>query len=317
AVASASPSDRQDRPGRIVKVSAICIGCGGAHDAKLKLALEHLETSGAKGVDLACLPEMFAGDQKTEPISGPTVNAVAEIARKHHMYVICPIREQDGDKVYNTAVLIDREGHTAGYYRKIFVFWAERNHAGKEGVKTFDTDFGRIAIFTCFDLNFPELWREADEQNVDVVFWPSAYGGGRLLNAFASLYNYAIVPVGWGNITDQTGKTVAPMDNPRPDQYVAELNLDQTFVHLDFTHEKVKRLMEEHPGEILLDDETYRMEGWHFLKALKPGVRVRDLLPKYDIPTLREYRHLSRTLINEAREKELPISLDLPGAPKP
>jgi len=305
-----------ERPGRIVKVSAICIGCGGNHDAKLKLALDHLETSGEKGVDIACLPEMFAGE-RPEPISGATVSAVAEMARKHHMYVICPIREQDGDKRYNTAVLIDRDGKTMGSYRKVFVFWSEDNHAGREGVKVFDTDFGRISIFTCFDLNFPEIWREADEQDVEIVFWPSAYGGGRLLDAYASLYNYAVVPVGWGNIIDQTGKAAASAESPRPDQYIAELDLDQTFIHQDFTSEKLRRLMKEHPGEVLLDEETYRMEGWRFLKALTPGVRVRDLLSKYEIPTLREYRHRSRTLINEAREKGLSISLKLPGAPKP
>ena len=179
--------DREKLPGRQVKVAAICIGFGGNHDEKLKLAIEHLHMAGLNGVDIACLPEEFAGTE-AEPVPGPTTDAIAKLARQYNMYVICPIREQADDKQYNTAVLLDREGKIAGYYRKIFVFWGEGLHVSTEGVKIFDTDFGRISILTCFDLNFPELWHECDAGNVDIVFWPSAYGGGSPLNAFAILY---------------------------------------------------------------------------------------------------------------------------------
>src|SRR5271169_5743088 len=106
-------------PGRQVKVAAICIGFGGNHDEKLKLALEHLEIAGHQHVDIACLPEEFAGTANAEPISGPTVNAVAALARKHRMYVICPLREQADSGQYNTAVLLDRQGQVAGQYRKV------------------------------------------------------------------------------------------------------------------------------------------------------------------------------------------------------
>jgi len=186
---------QEAQPGRPVKVAAICIGCGGEHETKLKLALDHLETAGKQGVDFACLPEEFAGFT-AEPIPGPTTRAVAEMARKHGMYVICPIREQDGDKQYNTAVLLDREGKVVGRYRKVFVYWGEGLHPSREGVQAFETDFGRVSILTCFDVNFAELWHQADLLNVDVVFWPSAYGGGSPLNAYATAYNYYVVPVG-------------------------------------------------------------------------------------------------------------------------
>ena len=77
---SAAP-DRQNEPGRQVKVAAIAIGCGGNHEAKLKLAIEHLETAGSRGVDIACLPEEFAGFVG-ESIPGPTTQAIGELARK-------------------------------------------------------------------------------------------------------------------------------------------------------------------------------------------------------------------------------------------
>ncbi len=295
---------RDQLPGRQVKVSAICIGFGGAHEEKLKLALEHLHAAGASGVDIACLPEEFAGT-KAESVPGPTTNAVAELARQYHMYVICPIREQAGDKEYNTAVLLDRQGRVAGYYRKVFVFWGEGVHCSTEGVKVFETDFGRISILTCFDLNYPELWQRCDDLDADIVFWPSAYGGGSPLNAFAILYHYYVVPVGEGNIMDITGKPVERVEKPLPKQFIATLDLDCSFAHQDFNREKVEKMVKEHEGELKVE-RTPRGEDlspWWLFRAVKPGVRTRDLLKEHKIETLREYQHRSRKQINEARDK--------------
>lgn len=296
--------DRDKLPGRQVKVAAICIGFGGKHDEKLKLAIEHLHTAGKNGVDIACLPEEFAGT-KAEPIPGPTTKAIAKLAKQYNMYVVCPIREQAPDRQYNTAVLINRKGQTAGYYRKVFVFWGEGLHCSTEGVKVFDTDFGRISILTCFDLNFAELWHQCDALNVDIVFWPSAYGGGSPLNAFAILYHYYIVPVGAGNIIDITGKTIEPVEKPRPKQFIATLDLDRTFAHHDFNRKKVQKMLKEHKGEIKVERNLSPedLAPWWLFKATRAGVRVRDLLKKYKIESLREYQHRSRKQINDARKK--------------
>ena len=297
---SAAAGDAKDLPGRQVKVAAICIGCGGEREAKLKLGLEHLETAGRQGVDIACLPEEFTGFT-AEPIPGPTTIAVAEMARKHHMYVICPLREQADDHQYNTAVLIDRHGEIQGRYRKIFVYWGEGLHLGNDKVPAFETDFGRISILTCFDLNFAELWQQADSLDVDIVFWPSAYGGGCPLNAYAMAHNYYVVPVGEGNIIDFTGKTLQPVENPRPQQFVATLDLDRTLIHTNFNEGKVKKLLAEHQGEVE-QEHFYPMESWYLLRSIKPNVRVRDLCRQYEIESLREYRQRSREQINEARK---------------
>ena len=288
-------------PGRQVKVAAICIGFGGDREEKVALALAHLETAGQQHVDIACLPEEFAGING-EPIPGPTVNAVAALAKKYSMYVICPIREQAGSEQYNTAVLLDREGHVAGQYRKVFVFWGEDVLPSRDGVKAFDTDFGRISILTCFDLNFPELWQQADLLDVDIVFWPSAYTGGSPLNAMATLYHYYVVPVGAGNIIDATGQTLEKVEQPRAGQYIATVDLDRTFIHQDFTQEKVEKLLREHKDEV--EQETFSgSKAWSLLRSLKPGIRVRDLCTQYKIETLRQYQHRSRQQINEARKE--------------
>lgn len=296
--------DRAKLPGRQVKVAAIAIGFDGRHDEKLKLALDHLQTAGKSGVDIACLPEEFSGTQ-AEPIPGLTTEAVAQLARQYNMYVICPIREQAGDKQYNTAVLIDRQGKVAGHYRKVFVFWGEGVNCSTEGAKVFETDFGRIGILTCFDLNFPELWLRCDELGADIVFWPSAYGGGSPLNAYAILHHFYIVPVGAGNIIDMTGKTLDQVEKPRPQQFIATLDLDRTFVHHDFHQEKVKQMLAEHKSQIEVERQRSEedLAPWWLFRSTAPGVLTRDILKEHGIEPLRDYQRRSRTQINEAREK--------------
>jgi len=299
---SAAPGDREKLPGRQVKVAAIAIGFGGDHDVKLKLALEHLEVAGANGVDIACLPEEFA-DTGAEPIPGPTTNAVAELAKKHRMYVVCSVREQAADgRQYNTNVLLDREGKIAGHYRKVFVFWGEGVNVSEEGVKVFDVDFGRIALFTCFDANFDELWQEAERKGAEMVLWPSAYGGGMPLNGYAMIHNYYVVAVGWGNIIDIFGRNIEDVQKPKDRQFIATVDLDRTLVHYDFHGEKIKKLLAEHAGEIELE-KRLDMESWYVLRAVKPGVRARDLCRQYQIEPLRDYRHRSRDQINAARRE--------------
>ena len=266
ACAAWAADEKQEAAGNPVKVSAISIGFGGNHAAKLKLAIEHLHVAGKRDVDIACLPEEFAGTN-AEPIPGPTTKAVAELAKLYKMYVVCPIREQAGEEQYNTAVLIDRKGEIVGHYRKVFVYWGEGLHCSREGVKAFDTDFGRVAMLTCFDLNFAELWQQCDDLDVDLVLWPSAYGGGSPLNAYAMLYHYAIVPVGAGNIIDITGKEVENVEKPMKGQFIATIDLDRTFIHSNFNGEKVKRLLEEHKGEVE-QVHWYPMESWWLLRAV-------------------------------------------------
>ena len=296
--------DRMQLPGRPVKVAAICIGFGGRHEEKLELALDHLRTAGRNGVDIACLPEEFAGT-RAEPVPGPTTQAVAALARQYNMYVICPLREQAGRRQYNTAVLLDRKGRIAGRYRKVFVFWGEGLHCGTEGAKVFETDFGRIGILTCFDLNFPELWQQCDDLNAEIVFWPSAYGGGSPLNAMATLFHYYVVPVGAGNIIDITGRPVEPVEKPRPRQFVATLDLDRTFAHHDFNRDKVAKMLDKHKGEIEVERNLSPedLAPWWLFRSIQPGLRVRDVLQEHGIEPLRDYQHRSRRQINEAREK--------------
>ena len=116
------------------------------------------------------------------------------------------------------------------------------------------------------------------------------------------VHAYYIVPVGWGNLIDCTGKTLDQTVQPRPHQFIATLDLDRTLVHKDFHAEKVGRLLKEHAGEVALEKD-FEMEGWYLLRAIKPGIRVRALCQEYQIEPLRDYRRRSRAQINETRKE--------------
>ena len=149
-------------------------------------------------------------------------------------------------------------------------------------------------MLTCFDANFDEVWQEVARKGAEIVFWPSAYGGGLPLGGYAAIHNYYIVAVGEGNMIDPFGKTIAPAEKPLPKQFIATLDLDLTIVHKDFTGKAVAKLLAEQRGKVELLPSPGNMEGWYVLRAVAPGVRVRDLCKQYKIETLREYRQRSR-----------------------
>jgi hypothetical protein len=184
----------------------------------------------------------------------------------------------------------------------MFVYWGEGLNLGDEGVKVFDTDFGRIALLTCFDLNFSELWQEAERKGAEIVFWPSAYPGGSPLAGYAMIHNYYVVAVGAGNLIDITGATIEAVRRPRPQQAIATLDLDRTLVHHNFNEAKVNKLLGEHRGAVEVE-RSFAAEAWSLLRATKPGVSVRELCRRYQIETLREYRQRSREQINAARRQ--------------
>jgi hypothetical protein len=106
---------------------------------------------------------------------------------------------------------------------------------------------------------------------------------------------------------DRFGKTIEPVKEPMPKQYIATLDLDLTIVHQDFTGDAIQKLLAEHKGKVELLPSPGKMEGWYVLRAVAPGVRVLDLCKQYKIETLREYRERSRNELNALRKADKPV----------
>ncbi len=162
----------------------------------LKPNVEHfcgkLQQAGESGCDLVVLTEdtqgichwLFCGDRPEvqqalcEEIPGFTTEAYGAVAREFRMYVVAGVSEKIGEKLYNTAVLIDRNGNVAGKYHKTHLPASEA--AGITAGDTFPvfaTDFGMVGMLVCYDWIFPEAMACLACQGADLVCVPTmAYG---------------------------------------------------------------------------------------------------------------------------------------------
>src|SRR5436305_496958 len=140
---------------RNVRVASISFGGGGGpmdgrYERARTTALELLEEAALDRPDIVCLPETFTGlgcgeaewIGSAETVPGPTTDALAAVARRHGMWVICPIVQREGGQRYNAAVLLDRRGAVAGIYHKIHPTIAEIRRGITPGTQAtvFETD---------------------------------------------------------------------------------------------------------------------------------------------------------------------------------
>ena len=159
--------------------------------------LPMIEQAGREGVQVLCLQEIFYGPyfcpsqdaawySTAEPIpDGPTTQMMMELAKQHGMVIVVPIYEEDITGVYyNTAAVIDADGtylgkyrkthipHVAGFYEKFFF------RPGNLGYPVFETAFGKIGVYICYDRHFPEGARALGLNGAEIVFNPSATVAG-------------------------------------------------------------------------------------------------------------------------------------------
>ena len=102
------------------------------------------------------------------------MRAWSEIAAKHKLHLVAGICERDGNKLFNSAVLIGPSGYI-GTFRKVHL-WNEENlyfEPGDLGFPVFHTAIGRIGMAICYDGWFPETYRLSALQGADIVCVPT------------------------------------------------------------------------------------------------------------------------------------------------
>ncbi len=163
-------------------------------DKHLKL----IEQAAKQKVQILCLQELFYGpyfcaeqNQKwyemTEPVpDGPTTKLMEKIAAKHRMVIVVPVYEEEMTGLYfNTASVIDADGHFLGKYRKHHIpqvapgFWEKFYFTpGDTGYPVFQTRYAKVGVYICYDRHFPEGARILGLNGAEIVFNPSATVAG-------------------------------------------------------------------------------------------------------------------------------------------
>lgn len=218
-----SLQEREPIPARPVTV-AVSWGWGGSdptsnHDHWSKF----LDAAGERKADVALLPEVcnVCRDQAAAPLDpetldGPTCAFMSSKAKQWKMYVSGTFTRRDGDVLYNSAPLFDRDGKLVGVYNKNMLFDPELDNGTSPGVgyPVFDTDFGRVGIIICYDSWFPEPSRLLGYKGAELVLFPNAGYYRELMPARASDNGLAIAvsslncPAGvWDSGGSQAGES--------------------------------------------------------------------------------------------------------------
>jgi hypothetical protein len=288
------------RPVRIVSLSF--------NGKSLEEIARVVDEEGARGADLIALPETWRGQgEGWETLEGPTISAMSALAKKHHTYIVCPIDRRDGERRLNSAVLIDREGKVVCVYDKVYPYWSEFDvkppvSPGSK-VPVYQADFGRVGMATCFDVNFPEVWKQLADQGAELVVWPSAYSAGTTLQAHALNHHFTIVTsTGTRDciVYDITGKEMLYEKSDDLNVTRVTLDPDRCIFHQNFNIEKRDKLLAEHPDDVEQEQWLDR-EQWFVLRAKRPGVSARALAHEYGLEELRDYIDRSRREIDKMR----------------
>ncbi len=259
--------------------------------------------------DMVCLPETFptaaasSGDAlaNAESVPGPTTDAVAERARRHHCYIVCPLLTQRDGRVYNSAVILDRSGSILGIYDKrrpvtstcdYTVFEQGVSPGASAGV--FDLDFGRVGIRICFDIGFPEEWEEMARQEARLVLWPSAYNGGAPLSLYAALHRYYVVTsvrTDRSRIIDPCGTTLAETDR-LTNVICRDINLDFAVCHYDFNFGIPDRILTDYGPQV--DVRSHVDSGLFLVEPTDPAITTAHLMAQYGFETTQMYHRRHR-----------------------
>jgi len=180
------------------KVAAIQMTSSHEVAENLASAEAFLREAKDAGALIACLPENFSfiglKDEDKLPIAEPDGNGpvqafLSKTAAKLNMWILggtIVIRTNDSSRVANSSLLIDADGKRVARYDKIHLFdvtipgrneqYRESNHVlpGRDPVIA-DTPVGKLGLSVCYDMRFPELYRELVLQGAEWLAMPAAF----------------------------------------------------------------------------------------------------------------------------------------------
>jgi N-carbamoylputrescine amidase len=156
-------------PGLCVAMAQMDIKDGDMEE-NMKCAEKNIREAAGLNVDMVCLPEATdlgwlyqEARRDALPIPGKYSDFLSGLAKELSIWISAGCLEKDGDKTYNSAILIDRTGKVVLRHRKIKTLSSLTEHLYDRGctdsIKVVDTEFGRVGLTICadnFDLENPE-----------------------------------------------------------------------------------------------------------------------------------------------------------------
>ncbi len=114
-----------------------------------------------------------------QEVLGAMIGRIAAAAAEQKIHVCLGLLERDGERLYDSALLIDDRGSTALHYRRISLGWHgfkphAATHSYGVSVPHADTRFGRVVTLICGDLFDDDIMAAARAARPDLLLFPFA-----------------------------------------------------------------------------------------------------------------------------------------------
>lgn len=263
-------------------------------------------------LDLAVLPEcsfQFVSESVEEiaqSIDGPIVTAVAERARRYHTYATAPVPLLRDGRVYNSVVLLDRDGEPVGTYDKVFpVMMGDGSleygiTPGRE-FPVFDLDFGRVGVQICWDVAFETGWEALADRDAELVLFPTNPASLVALRGRAWRHGYCIAAstvAPPAALVSPTGRVLGTTSEDR-EVLVQRIDLDFRVLHSNCMWEWSEERAETYAGRVSVDWDSEAHE--YLVTSCDPELPVTDFLQAEGLLTGRQRNARNIALQLQAR----------------
>ncbi len=279
-------------------------------DRLIKGAQLYIERAARMGADLVAFteiyPQLALADpfHHPEPAEGGTLERVRELARQHKLNIVWPRLEYDPvRKIRNTSILVGRDGVVIGRYDKMFPTIPELEKGVIPGTvaPVFETDFGRVGLLICFDLNFPEVRVALKQSKPDVVVFSSMYRGGLQAQAIAyELRSFVVTSIAseLGLIIGRGGRIIK--ESTYEALAVAPVNTNSVAMHMDFNWTKMDAMLAKYGPALTFDYHT--REAFLVIESAR-AEDIEAIIKEFQLEPADAYFDRSRRLRAEMLEK--------------
>ncbi len=180
------------------RVAAVQMATGPNVSANLLEAERLIRKAADDGAGLVVLPENFSfmGKRDADLLTrrepdgeGPLQTFLSDVAARYGIWLVggtIPLSAGDADRVRSASLVYNERGERVARYDKIHLFDVDVPGANERYVESatiepgnetvvLDSPFGRLGVAVCYDLRFPEMFRQMLDSGVELLAIPAAF----------------------------------------------------------------------------------------------------------------------------------------------